>query len=441
MKLEVTELGPVKRALKIEIPEDEVNKQFAQVYAELNRQVRIPGFRPGKAPMALLEKRYAKEVEEDVVRRLVPDYYERAIRQAGIVPVLVQVPPLDRVKIKKNAAFSFTATVEIKPKIELRDYRPPNPISLKPDKRTVTDEQVDRVLEALRERQAQLHASPASTPLAEGDYAVLDVEGFLDLAPLEGAKKEGQLHKVGSKSPVLGLEVDEHLIGKKEGEFVEISQPYPATHPDHRLAGKSVVFRFKVKAVKQKKLPPLDDEFAKDCGHYASLAELKEKLRAEMERALKKDIEETYKDFILKRLAETHHFEVPETLVERELTAMIRQLLEVRRRQSGGAAEFQDPNKRQEEIKRLREEHLPEATRRVKVGLVLEAIVEKEGLTVEEEDVSTEIERLASELKLSADEVRRLVEAGGEESKEELKGRILADKALDFVYRHAMIQK
>ena len=441
MKLEVTELGPVKRALKIEIPEDEVNKQFAQVYAELNRQVRIPGFRPGKAPMALLEKRYAKEVEEDVVRRLVPDYYERAIRQAGIVPVLVQVPPLDRVKIKKNAAFSFTATVEIKPKIELRDYRPPNPISLKPDKRTVTDEQVDRVLEALRERQAQLHAAPASTPLAEGDYAVLDVEGFLDLAPLEGAKKEGQLHKVGSKSPVLGLEVDEHLIGKKEGEFVEISQPYPATHPDHRLAGKSVVFRFKVKVVKQKKLPPLDDEFAKDCGHYASLAGLKEKLRAEMERALKKDIEETYKDFILKRLAETHHFEVPETLVERELTAMIRQLLEVRRRQSGGAAEFQDPNKRQEEIKRLREEHLPEATRRVKVGLVLEAIVEKEGLTVEEEDVSAEIERLASELKLSADEVRRMVEAGGEESKEELKGRILADKALDFVYRHAVIQK
>ncbi|MEK6526154.1 MAG: trigger factor [Nitrospirota bacterium] len=441
MKLEVTELGPIKRALKIEIPEDEVNKQFAQVYAELNRQVRIPGFRPGKAPMALLEKRYAKEVEEDVVRRLVPDYYERAIRQAGIVPVLVQVPPLERVKIKKNAAFSFTATVEIKPKIELRDYRPPNPISLKPDKRTVTDEQVDRVLEALRERQAQLHAAPASTPLAEGDYAVLDVEGFLDLAPLEGAKKEGQLHKVGSKSPVLGLEVDEHLIGKKEGEFVEISQPYPATHPDHRLAGKSVVFRFKVKAVKQKKLPPLDDEFAKDCGHYASLAELKEKLRAEMERALKKDIEETYKDFILKRLAETHHFEVPETLVERELTAMIRQLLEVRRRQSGGAAEFQDPNKRQEEIKRLREEHLPEATRRVKVGLVLEAIVEKEGLTVEEEDVSAEIERLASELKLSADEVRRMVEAGGEESKEELKGRILADKALDFVYRHAVIQK
>jgi len=241
--------------------------------------------------------------------------------------------------------------------------------------------------------------------------------------------------------PVLGLEVDELLIGKKEGDFVEISQPYPATHPDRRLAGKSVTFRFSVKAVKQKKLSPLDDEFAKDCGPYASLAELKEKLRVEMERALKKDIEETYKEFILKRLAETHHFEAPDTLVERELTAMVRHHLAVRRRQRGAAADFDDPGKRQEEIKRLREEHLPEATRRVKVGLILEAIADKERLTVEEEDVSAEIDRMASELKLSAEEVRRMVEAGGDESGDGLRGRILADKALDFVYRHAVIQK
>jgi trigger factor len=142
MKLEVTELGPSKRALKIEVPEDEVNRQFAQAYTELNRQVRIPGFRPGKAPVALLEQRYAKAVEEDLVRKLIPDYYDKAVRQAGIVPVLVEVPPLERVKIKKNTPFSFTATVEIKPKIELRDYKAPNPISLKPDTLTVSDEQI-----------------------------------------------------------------------------------------------------------------------------------------------------------------------------------------------------------------------------------------------------------------------------------------------------------
>jgi trigger factor len=437
MKLEVTELGPSRRALKIEIPEDEVNRQFAEAYAELNRQVQIPGFRPGKAPLALLEKRYAKVVEDDVVRKLVPDYYTRAVREAGIVPVLVQVPPLERVKIKKNAAFSFTATVEIKPKIDLRDYKAPNPISLKPDKRTVTEEQVTKALDALREQQAQLHPVPTGTVLAEGDYAMLDVEGFLDAAPLEGAKKSGHLHQVGSKTAVLGVEVDDRLTGKKEGEMIEISQPYPATHPDARLAGKTVVFRIKIGGVKQKKLPPLDDEFAKDCGPYGSLDELKDKVRGEMEKALKRDIEETYKDGILKRLVETHHFDAPETLVERELSAMIQHNLDSRRRKK---SDHEDPLKRQEEIKKLRDEFLPEAKRRVKVGLILEAIAEKEGLRVEEEDISAELSRLASGLKMSPEEVRRMFQAGGEEMAEDLKGRILADKSLEFVYRHAVIQ-
>jgi len=443
MKVEVTELGPVKRSLKIEVPQEDVNRQFAEVYAELNRQVRIPGFRPGKAPQALLEQRYGKDVGDDVVRRLIPTYYEKAIRQAGIVPLIVEVPPIERVKIKKDAPFSFTATVEIKPPIQLRDYKAPNPISLKLDTRTVTDEQLGKVLETLRERQAQLDAAPAGMALVDGSFAVLDVEGFLDLAPLEGARKEGILHRVGSKMPVMGIEVDEQLLGKTEGQLVEISQPYPANHPDAKLAGKTVVFRIKVAAVKQKRLPPLDDEFAKDCGPYGTLAELKDKLKEEMERALKREIEDTYKDTILKRLVETHHFDIPETLVERELAAMVRQRLEQEARMKG-RPQPSGPDElaaRQQEAKRLQEEFRPEATRRVKVGMILEAIAEKEGISVSQEDLDAEIARMASELRMSADDIRKIVRAGGEDSLDELRGRILADKSLDFVYRHAVIQK
>ncbi|WP_447978881.1 trigger factor [Candidatus Nitrospira bockiana] len=436
MKLEVTELGPSKRALKIEVPQDEVNREFDRAYSELNRQVHIPGFRPGKAPLALLEKRYAKAVEEDLVRKLIPDYYDRAVREAGIVPVIVEVPPLERMKIKKNAPFSFTATVEIKPKIELRDYKAPNPISLKPDKRTVTEEQITRALEALREQHAPLTAAPTGTALADGDYAVLDVEGTVNGEPLEGAKKEGHLHKVGTKALVLGVEVDGAILGKAEGETVEIPQPYPASHPDARLAGQTVVFRVSIKGVKQKKLPALDDEFAKDCGPYASLEELKAKLRTEMEAALKRDIEESYKDQVLKRLVDMHHFDLPESLVERELAGMVRQQIETRARRTG----LDDPMKRQEEVKRLREELLPEAKRRVKVGLILEAIAEKEGIRVEEADVVAELERLAARLRLSPEDVKRMVEAGGPDMRDEIIGRILADKSLDYVYRHAVIQ-
>ncbi len=440
MKLEVTELGPTKRALKIEVSAEEVDRQFGLAYAELNRHVRVPGFRPGKAPRALLEKRYAKQVQEDVLRQLIPDFYNRAVREAGVAPVVVEVPPLDRMKLKQGTPLSFTATVEIKPKIELRDYRPPNPISLKKDPRTVTDDQIQQALTGLREQHASLHPAPEGHGLAEGDYADLDIEGFLDLAPLEGTKKEGHQHRLGSKTPVLGMEVESQLVGKKLGEVLEISQPYPPSHPDARLAGKTVVFRLKVVGIRQPRLPALDDEFAKDCGPYANLEELRTKVRSEMEKALKRDIEEGYKEAILKRLEETHHLELPEVLLERELSAMIRQALERKRRQKVGPLDFDEPAQRQEEIKRLREESLPEAKRRVKIGLILEAIAEREDLTVSESEIQADLQRMASQLGMPIEELQRLVAAGGEDSREELRSRLLAEKAIDFVYRNAVIQ-
>lgn len=427
----------MKRALKIEVPADEVSQQFSRAYLELNRQIRIPGFRPGKAPTAILEQRYAKTVEEDVIRKLIPDFYDRAIKEAGISPVLVEIPPLDRVKIKKDSPFTFTATVEIKPSIELHSYKAPNPISLSADKRTVTSEQVDRALDVLREQHAQLDAAPVGTALTEEAYAIVDLEGFLDSTPLEGAKKEGQLHRVGSKATLLGIEIDAQLIGKYQGDVIEIPQTYPANHPDQRVAGKTVRFRLEIKGVKQRKLQALDDEFAKDCGPYASLQELKDKLRGEMEKALKKDMEESYKDTLLKRLLETHHFDLPDSLVERELSAIVRQKLQARHR---GNVTDTLPASDAEEQKRIREDHREEANRRVKAGLILEAIAEKEGLSVSQDDLNNEVTRLASELRVPMADLVKMIQAGGQDSIEELRTRILADKALDFVYRHAIIQ-
>ncbi len=437
MKMEVTELGPMKRALKIEVPADEVTQQFLRAYLELNRQVQIPGFRPGKAPLAILEKRYAKTVEEDVIRKLVPDFYGRAIKQAGISPVVVDIPPLDRIKIKRDSPFTFTATVEIKPTIELRDYKSPNPISLQADKRTVAEDQVDRALDVLREQQARLEAAPPGEALAEGDYAIVDLEGFLDRAPLEGTKKEGQLHRVGSKAALLGIEIDAHLIGRREGDVAEIPQTYPVSHPDQRVAGKTVSFHLIIKGIKQKKLSTLDDEFAKDCGPYASLQELRDKLRGQMEKALKKDIEDSYKDTLLKRLIDTHHFDLPDTLVERELSTIVRQKLQARQR---GKVTDSLPAPDAEELERIREEYRQEANCRVKAGLILEAIAEKEGLSVSQDDLNNEVTRLATELRVPMADLVKMIQAGGQDSVDELRARILADKALDVVYRQAVIQ-
>lgn len=440
MKLEMTELGPSKRAIKIEVPEDAVNKEFDRVYADLKRQVRIPGFRPGKAPLAMLEKRYAKAVEQDVVQRLVPDYYQRAIKEAGVTPVLVDIPPLERIKAQRNTTFTFTATVEIKPVIEIRDYRPPNPIALKPDPRSITDEQVQQSIESVREQHARLEAAPTDTPLADDLYAVVTVEGFLDGTSVDGAKKEGHLHKVGSKELVLGLDIDDVIRGKKEGEQVEMSQVYPYAHPDDRLAGKTVQFTLTIQGIKQKTLPTLDDEFAKDCGPYESLTELEESVRSQLEEVLKKDIENTHKDAIIERLLQMHHFDMPQALIDREVRVTVRQRLIEDQQKKNRSFSVEDQIHLEEEAKRLQQEMLQDAQRRVKLSLILEAIADKEGITVEEQDIQDEVMRLARGLKLPMEDIRKMVEAGGEGSQEEFRDRIRADKALQLVYQFAFIQ-
>ena len=440
MKLEITELGPVKRAIKIEVPEDVVNQEFDRAYTDLKRQVRVPGFRPGKAPVAMLEKRYAKAVEQDVLQRLVPTYYQKAIQEASVSPVLVEIPPLERLKATRNAALTFTATVEIKPSIELRDYRPPNPISLKPDSRTTSDQDVDAALERLREQQSRLEAAPSGTLLDEGLYAVLTIEGFLDGESVEGSKKEGLLHKAGSQEPVLGLTIDEVLVGKKEGDQAEIRQEYPATHPDARLAGKCVTFHVSILGVKQKILPPLDDEFAKDCGAYETLDALKDKIRSELESVLKRDVEDGYKDQILERLLAMHHFDLPEVLIEREIHTMVRQRLMEEQRKKGGKFSLDDQIRMKDEVQRIQKDVAPGAQKRVRLGLVLEAIADKEGISVSDQDVQEEFTKLAQGLQVPLEDIQKMVESGGPNSRQEFEDRIRAEKALQLVYQYAVIQ-
>ena len=440
MKLEMTELGPVKRALKIEVPEDAVKSEFQKVYAELKKQVRIPGFRPGKAPLELLQKRYSDLVGKDVIQRLVPDYYQRAVKESGVVPVVVDIPPLDRMKVEPNTAFTFTATVEIKPAIQLGDYRPPNPISLKKDARSVTDEQIDQALQTLREQQAQIDAVSEGTPLKDGLYAVLTMEGFVDNQPVEGSQKNGHLHKVGSKAPILGVELDDQLIGKVAGETLDIPQPYPPNHPDPKLAGKTMVLKVTIDAVKEQKLPDLDDEFAKDCGDYDSLEALKTAITTQLENLLKQDLEEGYKDQVIERLLQMHHFDIPEVLIERELQTLVRQKLMKEQRHTHREDDLEEPIRLQEEAKRLQQEQQPEAKRRVKLSLILDAISQKEGLQISDEEVQAEIVKLATSLKMPVPEIQRMVEAGGPGAQEEFRERMKAEKALQFVYQNAVIQ-
>jgi trigger factor len=427
MKLEVTELGPVKRAVRIEVPAEDVAKRFRDVYADLRSQVHIPGFRPGKAPLALLEKRYAKDVEDDVVRSLVPEYYQKAMKQAGFTPVAVDLPPIERIKVKDGAPLVFTTTVEIKPVFELREYKG---ITLKQDKRAVTEEELDKAMQVLRQQHAQIEVVDEDRGVVEGDYVQVrmdQVEGPKQPAEF---KPESHLFRVGDKTQVYGLTLDEAVLGKKKGEAIQVSEEGTGTA------------RGVVQMIKQKVLPELDDEFAKDLGDYKTLAELREKVRTQLEQGLKREIEEMYKDQIMKRLVDLHHFDIPESLVERELDAMVQsertRRHRIRRMISHGETGQQEVEKF--DVRKFRDESLPTAQQRVKLGLVLEAIAQKEGIAVTDADLEYECLQMARALQVDVAEVVKMLRAGGEDAVEDLKSRILAEKALQFVYEKAIIQ-
>lgn len=427
MKLEVTELGPVKRAVRIEVPAEDVAKRFRDVYADLRSQVHIPGFRPGKAPLALLEKRYAKTVEDDVVRSLVPEYYQKAMKQAGFTPVAVDLPPIERIKIKEGAPLVFTTTVEIKPVFELREYKG---ITLKQDKRAITEEELDKAMQVLRQQHAQIEVITEDRGVAEGDYVQVRIEQVEGPNQPAGFKPESHLVRVGDKTQVYGLTLDEAVLGKKKGEAIEVSQE-----------GAGAVWGT-VQTIKQKVLPELDDEFAKDLGDYKTLAELREKVRTQLEQSLKRDIEETYKDQIMKRLVDLHHFDIPESLVQRELNAIVQsertRRHRIRHMISHGAAGSQEDEKFN--VQKFREESLPTAQQRVKLGLLLEAIAQKEGIAVTDADLEYECRQMARALQVDVAEVVKMLRDGGEDAVEDLKSRILAEKALQFVYEKAIIQ-
>src|SRR6185295_16984712 len=245
MKVTVEEINPVKRALKIEVPVDVVSQAMDEAYADLKRRVKIPGFRPGKAPLNLLEQRYSQDIAADVIRQLVPDYYQRAVKEAGIAPV--EPPTIENVELKKDNPLSFVATVEIKPSIEVKDYLG---LSVKQVKHSVGDEEVGKALEHLQDQAAQLIAYEEDRVIADQDFVIMDFVGYREGKPLEGGKAEGHLVQIGSKNLIPGFE--EQLTGHRKGEQIKVELTFPADYHQKTLAGQPVSFDVTIREVKKK---------------------------------------------------------------------------------------------------------------------------------------------------------------------------------------------
>jgi trigger factor len=424
MKVEVETISPVKRTLLVEVGSDIVGLEFASAYADLSRRVKISGFRPGKVPLAILEKRYHQEIADDVVRRLVPRFYEEAVKEVGLIPV--QLPTIEHVSVAKDAPLSFRATVEVRPPISLQPYRD---LPLVRGPIVVTDAEVSAVLDSLRQRQGQLEGLPDDHAVGNDDYVVIDFEGAVDGQPVAETGAKGYLAHIGAKALV--PEIEAALEGRRKGDRFETNVPFPSDHRNARLAGRVVTFQIAVVDVKRQVLPELDDDFAKDFG-VESLSSLRVTIREDVERRKREEQRLEERRALLNTLLERHQVELPPSLVQRE-AALVRDRITRHFQTSGGDVPGVEADTLRQQAERVAEE-------RVKGDLLLEAIAEREGLQVEDGEIEREVARLARDAKSSVREVRKLL-AGESGTFGGLRATLLREKTLDWLHAQAQIRE
>src|SRR3989339_552564 len=320
IKVNILEEKDCKKVLKIEVPSDRVLVEIENMYSNLEKVAEIPGFRAGKAPRGLIEKNFKQKVEKDVLEKLIASAYLDALKEKNINPIAY--PQIADVKFEAGKPMEFTAHVEVRPEIKLGKYKG---IKVKKEPVEVKKEDVEKSLNYMRERQADF-APVEGRAVKEGDFVMIDFQGTAEGVPEDKLKAVDYFCEIGSKK--IFPEVEAALIGSKVGEVKDVPVVYKADFPGKDLAGKTVVFKVTVKGIKEKKLPALDDEFAKDLGEFKTLDEVKKNI----EDGLKKEVEKEYSEMALKRvkaylvldeIAKAEKIEVSEEEVDGEIRTFL----------------------------------------------------------------------------------------------------------------------
>ncbi len=423
MKVQVEELSPIERKLSIEVESAQVVKELERAYGTLSRQVKIPGFRPGKVPRRILEQRYKEQVEDDVVQQLVQKAYVDAIREHKVEAV--SAPQITNPSgIKPEAPFSFEARVEVRPKVEPKDYEG---LALTPQETTVGDDKVDARIEDMRQRMGNLVPVEGRDVAQAGDYAVVDFEGTVEGKTFPGSSAQdthvevvdGELTEGNVKA----------LEGAKVGETKEISYTFPADYTVEEVRGKAATFKFTVKGLKHQVTPEVNDDLAKELGAGDTVADLKAKVRGQLEKSQKAQAEQKAREEVLEKLVEKNPFDVPRAMVDRAVDAMLRGALRSITQQGI------DPRYLQLDFDKLREEMRPKAELEVRGTLLLEAIADKHDIKATDEDVEKKLQELAGESGLDIAQVRQQLR--DPEAKEALAMRLREEKTVEFLKAHA----
>ncbi|SEM33925.1 trigger factor [Mesobacillus persicus] len=411
--------------LTFEVDAEKFNEGLDAAFKKVVKTVSVPGFRKGKMPRQMFEKRFGVEsLYQDAIDILLPEAYSNAIDEAGIEPV--DRPEIDVDQIERGQSLVFKATVTVKPEVKLGEYKG---LEVEAFDTEVTDEDVAAELKALQERHAELVVKE-DAPAENGDTVVLDFEGFVDGEAFEGGQAENHSLEIGSGSFIPGFE--EQLVGVKAGEEKDVEVTFPEEYHAAELAGKPAVFKVKVHEIKGKQLPELDDEFAKDVDEEVETLEaLKAKTLDRLKHDKEHQKEHAIQDAVVEKAAANAEIDVPEVMVNNEVDRMLQEF-EQRLQMQGMNLELYFQFSGQDEAA-LRGQMQEDAGNRVRVNLTLEAIVKAENIEVTEEDVNAELENMASSYNMTVDQIKAAL-AGNLDS---VKGDLQLKKAVEFLVENS----
>jgi trigger factor len=409
-----------RRELELEIPAETVQKAVTRVAREFARMARVPGFRPGKAPEALIRRRFADDIKSEVLQSLVPEQIERAVTENKMVPITR--PEVDKVDFAEGGPVKFRATFEVLPEFELGQYKD---LEVELDDLKIEDADVDKAIEELRDRAATF-VPVEGRPIADGDYAQLKLKGV----PAGGGETldaESVLCHVGGEETMDAF--NQNLRGASAGDHKNFDVTYPADYPDPKLQGKTYSYAVEVLGIKEKKRPDLTDEFAKDLGEGQTVEELHTKVRENLEAARTHRQNDQTREKLLAQLVKSHDFPVPQALVEHQMDSRLERTVR------SLAAQGVDPRAVNVDWVALRSRQKDRSVEDVKAELLLDRIATAENIDVTEEDLEKEIAAIAERSGESATAVRANLTRQG--ALDRMKSNLRSGKTLDWLCRNS----
>ncbi len=424
MQVTVEDLSTVKKVLHIEIPEKVVVGELDKAYKDLKKNAKVKGFRPGKTPRTVLERLYKKDVNADVSSKLIQESLIDAIKE-------VELNIVGRPEIKPPVAdgkgpYKYDATVEIEPEIETVDFKG---LTLKKNLYKVSAEEMDAQLKMLQKNLAQQKTLEENRPAQEGDFVLVDYEGFKDGKPFaETQKTENFTLKIGD-GPIL-KEFDEQLIGMSTGETRKVKVHFPEDYFNNKVANLEITFNVKLNGIREVVLPEIDDEFAKDLGQYETLKQLKDEISSNLLKGYEKRSDQEVQEQIFTALLEKVNFEVPDSLIAFELAGIIE---EVERTLTYHGSSLEERSLTKED---LAEKYRDTAIKQVRRRLILKKIVEQENLTLSDEDLENGYKNMAEAFNRPVEEIKNFYEQKGSNI-EVFKTSLLEKKVIKLIIENS----